>query len=400
MLAQPTQQEKWTKNISRNYFFVFLGSVQLTQGFWMIFLAARGMSLAQIGILEGLFHVTSLAMEVPTGAIADLLGRKISRTLARLCAIISPVLMLTGTGFWWYALSLFFSALSYNLESGAGEALVYDSLKALKRETHYIKVIGYQEALYQLGTVVSLLLGGWIAQQSYVLGYSLTIVLCAVVFLYSFTFSEPPVFVEKRESPSFRGFFRHTLQSFQTLCKNKAVAFLTIYTQVLLAFCTTLFFYLQNYWKGIGIGEFQIGFYLALGSIAGAALATQIQRIRKLLGEKLTFALFSLMALGGTWCIALFEKKWVFFLGMALVDSGLFVAFNDFLNRAIPSHQRATILSMGNMLFSLVMVGIFPLFGWIAQLFRFEGAFLFLALVFTGLVLAALGALYKLRKRV
>lgn len=61
------------KNIRRNYVFSFFMNLRLSGGLWMIYMAFKGMSLTQIGLLEGIFHVTSLAMEVPTGSIADLL---------------------------------------------------------------------------------------------------------------------------------------------------------------------------------------------------------------------------------------------------------------------------------------------------------------------------------------
>lgn len=41
----------------------------------MIYLAGKGMSLTQLGLLETIFHITSFTMEVPTGAVADIFGR-------------------------------------------------------------------------------------------------------------------------------------------------------------------------------------------------------------------------------------------------------------------------------------------------------------------------------------
>ena len=46
---------------------------------WVALLAARGFTLAQIGLAEGVFHGVSLLCEVPSGMAADLLGRR--RTL-------------------------------------------------------------------------------------------------------------------------------------------------------------------------------------------------------------------------------------------------------------------------------------------------------------------------------
>ena len=71
----------YRRNIRVNYLYTFIMCISLTQGFWLIYLASKGMSLLQLGILEGVFHVTSFIMETPTGAVADLYGRKFSRML-------------------------------------------------------------------------------------------------------------------------------------------------------------------------------------------------------------------------------------------------------------------------------------------------------------------------------
>ncbi|HPE54693.1 MAG TPA: MFS transporter, partial [Mesotoga prima] len=59
--------ERMKSNIKKNYLFSFLMNMRLSSGLWMIYMAFKGMSLTQIGFLEGIFHVTSLMMEVPTG---------------------------------------------------------------------------------------------------------------------------------------------------------------------------------------------------------------------------------------------------------------------------------------------------------------------------------------------
>ena len=46
---------------------------------WVMLLALRGFSLVEIGLAESVFHVVSLCCELPSGLLADVLGRK--RTL-------------------------------------------------------------------------------------------------------------------------------------------------------------------------------------------------------------------------------------------------------------------------------------------------------------------------------
>ena len=64
------------KQILRLYLLEFFGSFSLTDGVWIIFLIQRGFSLVQVGLAETVFHIASFFFEVPSGAVADLFGRK------------------------------------------------------------------------------------------------------------------------------------------------------------------------------------------------------------------------------------------------------------------------------------------------------------------------------------
>lgn len=64
-------KNKIGRNITLEYIFRFIGNFSITEVIWVLYLAHKGLSLTEIGILEGIFHVTSLLSEVPSGALAD-----------------------------------------------------------------------------------------------------------------------------------------------------------------------------------------------------------------------------------------------------------------------------------------------------------------------------------------
>jgi MFS family permease len=148
------------RNIPKNYLYTFLWGTSLSEAIWMLYLAWRGLSLVQIGLVESIFHVTSLLMEVPTGIIADRFGRKTSRILGRGMAMVGTLLMIRSRSFGGFALAFVCIALSYNLESGAGDALVYDSLKQAGMQDRYTKVKGRQEISWQSAQILSLVASG------------------------------------------------------------------------------------------------------------------------------------------------------------------------------------------------------------------------------------------------
>jgi len=165
------------QNIKKNYVFIFLQNVDLTRGIWMIYLASKGMSLTQLGLLETIFHLTSFTMEVPTGAVADLYGRRTSRIIGRILSVISVVILLMADSFFWFAGSFIIIALSYNMESGAGDALIYDSMKEIGEEDQYMKIGGNKEMVFQIASIFSFFIGGYLATKSYKLAFAITIVI-------------------------------------------------------------------------------------------------------------------------------------------------------------------------------------------------------------------------------
>jgi len=183
----PAQLER---NIFKNYIYTFLSSFNITSGVWMLYLAYRGLSLFEIGLMESLFHLTSFTMEVPTGVIADLFGRKTSRIIGRLVAILSTILMIFSTSIVGFAFSFILIALSYNLESGAGDALIFDSMKEIGQEGKFMKVKGHIEVMFQFASALALPLGGYLAMQDYGDVYKLALVIGCVTLIQSLSFVE------------------------------------------------------------------------------------------------------------------------------------------------------------------------------------------------------------------
>jgi MFS family permease len=390
-------------------------SIDFTRGLWMLYLAFRGMSLLEIGALEGIFHITSLLMEVPTGAVADLMGRKLSRVMGMIISLCSLFILMFSDSFWLFALSFVFSALSYNLDSGSGEALVYDSMKSLGEEKGYTKVLGRNEAIFNIASILSLFIGGMLGEESFMLAYTCSAVVGIISLIISTTFYEPPIEKIVNSEHSLKNFFIHTYKSFKTLFSNGEVAFLTVFTTIFSAFATVIFFYIQNYWRSEGISVSQVGIFLAIGSGVCALSTINMERIESFLRKRkwsviseYPFLFFGLMIFSGIFGLAILGifrnitlLSLIFLVFTMVGESGMYVMFNSFLNKHIPSHQRATIISIDSMLFSISMIGVFPFFGWIADAFSFYHAFIVLIFISLALLIPSGFIIRKfLRKRV
>ena len=351
------------KNINRNYIYTLLQNIDLTRGIWMIYLAGKGMSLTQLGLLETIFHITSFLMEVPTGAVADIFGRRISRIVGRVFSLVSVVILLAANDFLWFAISFVFTALSYNLESGAGDALLYDSLKEIGEEDKYMKISGNKEVFYQIAGIVSFLLGGYMATKSYGMAFAITIVVGAVALLQAFSFREPSLGrihgAEKKDNI----FVNQLKCSIKVVKNNPRIVSLIVFTEIILTFCTCIFYYLQNFMKNDGYNEAVIGAVYAATYVASALIAPQVHRIEKVIKEQGILLLIPFATVASLWGIALSTYHFIFFIVLMVTEEIVYVAMSDYINKMIPSENRATILSFASMVFSFFMITIFPVVG-------------------------------------
>lgn len=376
------------QNVWKNYLFVFLMSFDLTQGTWMIYLGMKGMTLLQLGLLEGIFHVTSFLMEVPTGAIADIWGRKASRSLGRVLSVAYTAMLIFSDSFYMFALSFVICAISYNLESGAGRALVYDSLKQAGDEKSYMKLAGIEELTMHAGQMAAYLLGGYLASIAYEYAYGAALAVSVAAAIQSLSFVEPEPEEKETGLKGLRIVTHQVVGSLKVISGNRRIGFLIVFMETIFLFTTTIFYYMQNYLKGQGYDEGRIGLVLAAASLSAAVTASQTHRIEKKLGEGGILMLMPLLTAVSIWGISFSGHPNIYFTSLLCADGITAVALGDYINKLIPSDKRATILSFSSMVFSSLMIVVFPLVGKIGDEFSLKVSFRFLAAAATALGLA------------
>ncbi|MGH0052037.1 MAG: MFS transporter [Sphaerochaetaceae bacterium] len=394
------EQKRYGRNIPLSYGFTALMNLSFTHGLWMMYLASRGFSLVQLGILEATFHITSFLMEVPTGSVADIWGRKVSRLSGRLFGALSLAIMFLAPSFSLQVLGFVCSALSYNLESGAGEALLYDSLLLDQRESTYLKIKGIDELIYQTCSVVAFLIGGVLATINYAYAFSLTILTNLLAFALALCFKEPEI-----EKEPQNGLFSGIVASLKTQIFSSAkvfketprIAFLIVFSESLFAFIISLFFYLQNFWTDQGYLPDAIGVVYASHAMLAAIFSLNAHRIERKLNEKGILIVCPLFLALCLWGIALTPYSMAFYIILGCLEGLLAPTISSYLNKLIPSKFRATILSFQSMAYSLFMIMIFPLVGWIGSTHSLLLSFTLMAFASTLLVFAYIWVLIRRR---
>lgn len=360
---------KIKKQITGLYLSAVVGNLSLT-GAWVAILAARGYSLAQIGLAETVFHITSLMLEIPSGVLADLFGRKKMLVLSSLLRMIGNVAMIISCNLFMVCVSLAFHAASYNFASGSGDALAYDSLKLAQREAYYEEYASNQLIIYRLCSGVSTMCAGFALLIGHRAAYGTDILMSAIqigilLSLYEARVSDGE---ESREIELTISVKNALTQCFlSSLCfmkrERKAIALMFANSFVGAADILLLFF-LQAKLPAAGMPNWALGFalfFMEMGGILGAKIILQWKGMR----YRNVFAVTAALVLLG---VIVEHSGWYLLMTLggfiaAFADDALQVRTNTILQDMFPSEQRATLISMESFTFSVIMVVLSPLAG-------------------------------------
>ena len=365
--------------------------------FWILFFIQNGLSLLQIGLLESIFHGTSLLCEIPSGMLADRFSYKTNLYLARLASIVSSILILFGQGsFWIYAIAMMVNALSYNFDSGTSTAFLYDSAVEAGQKDRYLQISsflsGVAEVTRTLGTVVA----GFFIHGALAWTYLIAIVLSLLSILLIFLMKEPESKSGERNHLTIKSILVVVKQEWQ----EKPVLFYWMFTYQLVGtiMCMFYFYYQQ---KISDLVSWQVSLIMLIGSGFNLLAVYLASQIGKRWNSNQVFPI--LVALTGFSLLLVGLKTPFAYLSVYLLTNALYavyqpIYYND-LQSYLPSSVRATMLSINSMMFSLSMIVIFPLTGWLIDTCGFVAVFLVLGLVTLlsfPLLLIGLGKMGKL----
>lgn len=184
-------------------------------GIW-IFYYLKFTNYAGIGLIETALIVAMTLSEIPTGAVADLVGRKNTLIISFFLQAFGLFLFAFAKDFWWLFTGAFVSGIGGSFYSGTLDALVYDSLKQNAKENLYGKIKSNLESISLLAPAVCGVIGGFL----YTISPSLPFLFSAIGYCFGLIFSlfltEPKI---DSEHFSFRNFVLQTKHGIHELFK-------------------------------------------------------------------------------------------------------------------------------------------------------------------------------------
>lgn len=361
-----------------------------------------GLTLEQFALLNTVWAITIVLAEVPSGALADILGRKRLLLATSLFMVVElGIIAAVPLGnihliFWAFLINRVMSGLAEAMASGADEAIAYDTLAANGLAHCWPRVLSLQMRMKSVGSILTAALGAFVydpeiinrlliwtgsdtmisQQQTMRYPVYLTLLLALLATLTSLLFVEKNHSTREQTRVAFsdhlKGAMAMTLEAGRWILKTPfalAVIAVGVYFDHILRLIITL---TSQYYRLIHLPEASFGLIAAAMSLLGLYMPKLCERLvdrysaRQNMLALLGVTIGSLIIMQGFY-------PYVGILAIVLVYIGLtMVSFfsSHYLNTITESSRRATILSFKGMAYNLGygMIGI--LFAVIMQQMR------------------------------
>jgi MFS family permease len=381
---------------------LFTLSASLIWGINTLFLLHAGLSIFEVFVANAAFTAAMALFEIPTGVVADTLGRRVSFLLSEATLAVGT-LAYVGVAAIHGGLLLFCGAgvilgLGYTFYSGAVEAWLVDALKATGYEQELDRVFARASIVSSVAMLIGTVGGGLLGQLNLSIPYLARVALLLMAFGVGVRTMHDIGFVPRAmHLRGVTGEMRKVARAGMTYGWNKpAVRLLVMYSFLSYGFFSWAWYAWQPYFLQL-YGKNAIwlsGLIAAVFSLAGIAGNVLVGRLVKP-GRRRTTILLGAAAVTSATMVATgtFRTFWVavpvFLLG-AVAGGVLSPVRQTYLHASIPSSERATLVSFDSLVGSLGSVGGQTGLGFLSQErsvpagFVLGGLFTFLALPIFG----------------
>lgn len=320
---------------------------------WIAIFHAR-IGVEGMSLYLAVTFVTQLLLELPTGALADLIGRKKTVVLAYIIDGLQYIALAFASTLPHFLFLALLSGLAEALRSGSLEAIVYDSLKQDRREDEYKKVMSAQGIRFQIGLMVSTALGGFMGSYWEALPFVATGILLFLSAGISLYLVEPVIDSEKF---GLRNYLRQikwgVIEAFKTK-SHRDISLYYIAVGGISWMCATYFN--DAMLIDLGFAASERGVIAAGLRLVNILLLYKVLTNEKMFNFRRTILFFpilmSMALLPGWWLSGVWGIP---FVGMAMMSStARWILLGKYTNAAYSSKYRATAISTLSMAIGLI----------------------------------------------
>lgn len=322
-------------------------------------LLAHGATMETLSLCIGIFAAAVVALELPSGILADLIGRKRIFLISSCFMIANYVLLLFSSRFLLLAAACAMQGIGRAFSSGSIESLEIETYMELHDGKNLEKINSTMAVIESVGLAAGSVTGGFLGflDASYGLLLAAAILLQTAILLMTVCFVKEPASEKEPLSPCRR--FREQLQGLAGLLKHSPPVTTIVF---MAAACGTILCTVEIYWQptftaflpdsmGWILGIVNCLGYLGvtLGSKAAEAVLSRKQASISKKKAWRTYWLLRFLLVAAVSALGFSRRTWLFLLIFVLVYAVLGAGNlieNTIFHKAVPNGQRASMMSL------------------------------------------------------
>ena len=334
-----------------------------------LFYLQRSLELSQLFYLLAIWSVVTVLFEIPSGYVADVIGRKKTIMFGILLHIVSVSILFIADNFSLFALSVALQSMAYTAFSGTDTALLYDSLREIKDTKSSLRVSGKYFSSNRLAKIFIPALGAFIAKDLFNWQFNILIFIDllggTVSLAVASLLTEPnrKVDISEREEGLFKDSFK--LFRKDTVARNFAI-------NKSLVFISTLVFWrlYQPILKNAGLTVVFLGVFYATFQLITFVINWNFDKLEKKLSKDQIMVYPIVLGIVALFAFLVFDNKWILALAsvpILVIGTVRDPIFFEQINLRIKSFNRATTTSVLNIIKSFFDIPILLLVGWLSK---------------------------------
>lgn len=340
----------------------------------VLFYQHNGMGMHQVFLLKAIYSIAIVVMEIPSGWMADVWGRKKTLVLGGMLGSTGVLIYIFSYDFWAFAVAEIILGIGHSFVSGADSAMLFDSLKAEKKSDQYVKQEGRITSAGNFAEAIAGIAGGFLATITLRTPFYFQFFVASMAIPAALTLVEPKIHTTEHV---------HSIKKLVRNIRSTLVANQNLRISILLSAVTgtatlTFAWLVQPFFKAVGlpVGLFGV-FWTALNLTVGVS-SVFAYRVDEFLGQRKSVLTIIILLSAGYFLSGLSIALWgMAFLFLFYLVRGIATPIlKNYINQYTESEVRATMLSVRNFVIRISFAVIGPLLGYITDHINLKSAFL------------------------
>ncbi len=351
------------RNLPLMYIIKFCRGLLFSVSVLYLFYNHYNLGTTELYIVQSIFSIWVVVLEIPTGFISDKYSRKLSLVIWLLLSAIGLGIYSQTNNLRWFAFSELILTIGYCCMSWTDTALIYDTIAHDNNSKQYKKISGRYHGLSSLSEAIGGIVGWYIIVYGINFPLILDSIFAGVAFMTALFLVEPP----RKKFDPLEWSRIQVSQTLSFVYHHKKIWRLILFSAFTSTITINMVRFSQPYMKLVDLPIVRVGRFWCVMNASGSIVSLFIHKIEQYLTQRLFMIAIIVWWVICMMILAFFPSLWLLpiFLLFQFTRQWNRLISNDNLHVLTESSIRSTVQSINSMAFRLCFALWWPVFGYI-----------------------------------